>query len=306
MTASPRSAAPRGPRSDLLPRQQHGGAPQHLLMTLYADYWLSSAGWASSAALVRLLAEFGITGTSGRAALSRLSRRGMMNVHRNGRRTFYGVEGAAAATLADSVRKVLSFGVTTELWDGTWTTVAFSVPEEQREVRHQLRTRLRWLGFAPLFDGFWISPTASAGDAVHELDVLGVTSAVVLRTDGSAGGRPLTEAWDLDEVRGLYEEFIAATSPLAERVRAGAVTSAEALVARTRVMDEWRTFRWKDPGLPPALLPHDWPRDTARALFAEVYDGLGPLAEHRVRQIVLESDPDDADLVRHHTTGRMP
>ncbi|MFD9701808.1 PaaX family transcriptional regulator C-terminal domain-containing protein [Lentzea sp. NPDC059081] len=306
MTATPRSAAPRGPRSDLLPRQQHGGAPQHLLMTLYADYWLSTGGWASSAALVRLLAEFGITETSGRAALSRLSRRGMITVHRNGRRTFYGVEGAAAATLGDTVRKVLSFGVPAEPWDRTWTTVAFSIPEEQREVRHQLRTRLRWLGFAPIFDGFWISPTASGDDTVHELDTLGVTSAVVLRTGGPVGGRPLTEAWNLDEVRELYEEFADTVSPLAAQVRAGRVTAAEALVRRTEVMDEWRTFRWKDPNLPHELLPGDWPRDTARALFAEVYDGLGPLAEHRVRQIVLEHDPDDIELVRHHTTHRAP
>ncbi|WP_211269204.1 PaaX family transcriptional regulator [Saccharothrix syringae] len=306
MTATPRSAAQRGSRSDPPALRQHGGAPQHLLMTLYADYWLSTGGRASSAALVRLLAEFGISESSSRAALGRLSRRGMVTVHRNGRRTFYGVEGAAAATLGDSVRRVLSFGAVSRPWDGRWTTVAFSVPEEQREVRHRLRTRLRWLGFAPVFDGFWISPTAPADDALRELEALGVTSAAVLRTDGPVAGRPLTGAWDLDEVRGLYEGFVDTAAPLAERVRAGGVTAAEALVSRTRVMDEWRTFRWKDPDLPHELLPADWPRDTARALFAEVYDGLGPLAEHRVRQIVLELAPDDVDLVRHHTTRRMP
>ncbi|CAM3520059.1 PaaX family transcriptional regulator C-terminal domain-containing protein [Kibdelosporangium persicum] len=301
-----RPAAQRGRRSDPLPRQQHGGAPQHLLMTLYADYWLSTNGRVSSAALVRLLAEFGITEASGRAALSRLSRRGMITVHRNGRRTFYGVDGTAATTLRDAVRKVMAFGAAPQPWDGTWTTVAFSIPEEQREIRHQLRTRLRWLGFAPIFDGFWISPTALADEAVHELDELGVTSAVVMRSDGPVSGRPLTEAWDLDEVRGLYGEFIETVSPLVERVRAGAVTAAEALVARTEVMDQWRTFRWKDPDLPHELLPGDWPRDAAREKFVEVYDGLGPLAEHRVRQVVRELDPDDVDLVRHHTTHRLP
>jgi phenylacetic acid degradation operon negative regulatory protein len=302
----PRPAAQRGRRSDPLPRQQHGGAPQHLLMTLYADYWLATNGRVSSAALVRLLAEFGITEASGRAALSRLSRRGMITVHRSGRRTFYGVDGTAATTLADAVRTVMAFGVAPQPWDGTWTTVAFSIPEEQREVRHQLRTRLRRLGFAPIFDGFWISPAASADETVRELTELGVTSAVVLRTSGPVGGKSLTEAWDLDEVRGLYGEFVETVSPLVERVRAGAVTAAEALVTRTEVMDQWRTFRWRDPDLPPELLPGDWPRDAARALFVEVYDGLGPLAEHRVRQIVRELDPDDVDLVRHHTTHRLP
>ncbi|GAB3428867.1 PaaX family transcriptional regulator C-terminal domain-containing protein [Actinophytocola sediminis] len=289
-----------------MPRQQHGGAPQHLLMTLYADYWQSTKGWASSAALIRLLAEFGITEASGRAALSRLSRRGMITLHRAGRRTFYGVDGTTATALGDAVRKVLAFGADHTPWDGVWTTVAFSIPEEQREVRHQLRTRLRWLGFAPIFDGFWISPTAAGEDTVAELAELGVTSAVVLRTAGPVGGRPLTDAWDLDEVRAHYDEFVATVSPLADRVRQGAVTAAEALVARTEVMDQWRTFRWKDPALPGALLPGDWPRDLARELFAEVYDGLGPLAEHRVRQIVRELDPDDVELVRHHTTRGAP
>jgi phenylacetic acid degradation operon negative regulatory protein len=49
----PRSATPGGKRSDLLPRQQHGGAPQHLLMTLYADYWLATKGCSPSSASPR-------------------------------------------------------------------------------------------------------------------------------------------------------------------------------------------------------------------------------------------------------------
>ncbi|MGB3441920.1 MAG: SDR family oxidoreductase, partial [Actinophytocola sp.] len=42
--------------------------------------------------------------------------------------------------------------------------------------------RLRWLGFAPIFDGFWISPTAAAADTVRvgRLDAM-VTNAGVLR-----------------------------------------------------------------------------------------------------------------------------
>ena len=186
-------------------------------MTLYCDYWLPTKGWASSAALVRLLAEFGITEASSRAALSRLSRRGMITVHRNGRRTFYGVDGGAATALSDAVRKVMGFAADRAHWDGMWTTVAFSIPEDQREVRHQLRTRLRFLGFAPVFDGFWISPTASGANTVDELDELGVTSAIVLRTDGPVGGQPLTAAWDLDEMRELYATFVDTVSPVVER-----------------------------------------------------------------------------------------
>jgi phenylacetic acid degradation operon negative regulatory protein len=35
----------------------------------------------------------------------------------------------------------------------------------------------------------------------------------------------------------------------------------------------------------------------------QVYDGLGPLAELRVRQIVATWSPEIAERAKHHTTG---
>ena len=57
-----------------------------------------------------------------------------------------------------------------------------------------------------------------------------------------------------------------------------------------------------DPELPIALLPKDWPRDEARALFVDVYDGLGSLAEMRVRQILAEFSAPLSAIAAHHTT----
>ena len=37
-----------------------------------------------------------------------------------------------------------------------WTLVTFSIPEEQRTLRHHLRSTLTWAGFAPLRDGLWL------------------------------------------------------------------------------------------------------------------------------------------------------
>ena len=39
-----------------------------------------------------------------------------------------------------------------------WTLVTFSVPENQRTLRHRLRSALTWEGFAPLRDGLWLAP----------------------------------------------------------------------------------------------------------------------------------------------------
>jgi phenylacetic acid degradation operon negative regulatory protein len=85
-------------------------------------------------------------------------------------------------------------------------------------------------------------------------------------------------------------------------VRAGDVRGAEALVARTTVMDAWRRFPSLDPDLPLSLLPRRWPRRDARAVFAEIYDGLAPHAVERVRELLGAVSPQLAQLVHQHST----
>jgi phenylacetic acid degradation operon negative regulatory protein len=191
-------------------------------------------------------------------------------------------------------------------WDGRWTVGAFSLPEQSRDLRHLLRTRLRWLGFAPLYDGMWVSAHDAAAAARQVFQELGVEQSTVLRAEAVAGpgGRSPIAAWDLDELRQTYQDFVDAYAPLGERVARGQVGPTEALVVRTELMDTWRTLPSRDPELPQELLPSTWPMQGARAVFVEVYDGLGPLAEMRVRQIVGELDVNLAGLVRHHTTTR--
>ncbi|MER6813432.1 PaaX family transcriptional regulator C-terminal domain-containing protein [Spirillospora sp. NPDC000708] len=102
------------------------------------------------------------------------------------------------------------------------------------------------------------------------------------------------------------EAFIAEHEPLLHRVEHGQVGTAEALAARTDVKDAWRELVSLDPELPEGLLPAPWPGRQARGLFAGVYDGLGPLAEARVRQIIARHDPALARMTRHRTTTSAP
>jgi phenylacetic acid degradation operon negative regulatory protein len=64
----------------------------------------------------------------------------------------------------------------------------------------------------------------------------------------------------------------------------------------------WRQFPNLDPELPEDALPGGWPRRAAQAIFADVYDALGPLAEMRFQQIVAEHVPELARHARHFTT----
>jgi phenylacetic acid degradation operon negative regulatory protein len=287
-----------------LPRTQAGANPQHLLLTLLGDYWYGREAPLPSAALVRLLEEFGVTGVSARAALSRLARRNLLVLSKEGRRTSYALSPRAAAVLYEGSRHILSFGATETPWWGRWTVAVFSIPEEQRDLRHVLRTRLRWLGLASLYDGVWISPhdrVAQVSAALKELCVLNATVFVgEIGADGPPGGDPL-RAWDLDELHREYERLISDYAPLRGRCRTGQVSVAEALVARTALMDAWRNVPNLDPELPQELLPGDWPRARARATFVELYDGLAALAEARVREIVSGYQPDLTPLVRSHS-----
>jgi phenylacetic acid degradation operon negative regulatory protein len=81
-------------------------------------------------------------------------------------------------------------------------------------------------------------------------------------------------------------------------VRSREIGASEGLVARTTIMDSWRNM----PNLDPELLPADWLRQRARQLSVEIYNGLGPLAEMRIRQILTEFSPKLAKSATHHTT----
>ncbi|MDX6394890.1 MAG: phenylacetic acid degradation operon negative regulatory protein [Streptosporangiaceae bacterium] len=294
--------------SDEVPAAWPGGVaqrPPRLLLTLLGDYWWRRAEPLPSAALVGLLAEFGVSDSAARAALSRLTRNDLLVTSKSGRRTVVRLSERAARILDDGGRQIFSFGRSSQPWDGMWSLVAFSVPEQNRAARDSLRKQLRWLGFAPLYDGLWVAPRDHAVEVIGRLAELGITTATAFRASTVPGLSPdglPQRAWDLEDLRDRYDRFIAHTGILRERTLAGRVSPVAALVTRTRVMDEWRAFPELDPDLPDELLPDGWPRGSARELFTATYDLLGPLASHRVRQIIARYSPELAGHATHHSS----
>jgi phenylacetic acid degradation operon negative regulatory protein len=290
-----------------LPRSQAGGSPQHLLVTLLGDYWLMREEHLPSAALVAMIKEFGVSEVGARAALSRLGRRGVLESSKVGRRTFYGLNRDVARRVVTGASRIMSFGAN-DTWAGLWTVVTYSLPEGRRDTRHVLRSRLRWMGFAPLYDGVWVSPTADPMVASQALAELGVDTATVLSaTNGGLPGigRAPIDAWDLDELRATYEQFLNRCKQMLVLLQRGDTTTTEALRARTSLMDTYRRFPGLDPELPLELMPRNWPRSAARRQFIEVYDGLVPLAEVRVREIIAAFDPQLAALARCYTSTEI-
>lgn len=284
----------RGPRT----RQ---GSPPSLLLTLLGDYWWGQTEPLPSAALVDLLADFSVSDVAARAALSRMVKHGLLESSRNGRNTFYSMTERGQRVMREGAVRITDFGkVDGQDWDGRWSIVAFSVPEANRSAREALRTRLRWLGFAPLYDALWISPHPRHAQALAELAALGVTNAtsfVATSPETSTAALPPQAAWDLAGLAELYRAFVAEWAPTRAALGKGAITPVDALVKRTELMDAWRAFPGLDPDLPRRLLPADWPRDRARELFLETYEQLGAPASVRVRQVIAAYAPELADRV---------
>jgi phenylacetic acid degradation operon negative regulatory protein len=304
------------PEPGSLPRARQGAEPQRLLTTLLGDYWFWRQEHIPSAALVRLLEEFGISEASARAALRRLVSRGLLTSSRNGRTTAYGLPPRASDVIVAHMRRLLTFGAVTPPWDGEWTVVTFSVPEDQRDTRRTLRDGLRLLHFGMIFDAVWVSPHDRTDDVVELTRRLGVRGAVVFRArkvaDDDLDPVP-ARAFDVTALRERYLRFIDTHRPVAERLAmsgpdigpmSGPLSGpspAEALRLRTAIMTDWRVFPTLDPDLPAELLPAGWPRDEARRLCVRIYDSLGEPAERRFREILAGFDPELAGLAAHHT-----
>lgn len=291
----------RAEEGSVLPRQQTGASPQRLLTTLLGEYWLDNTAALPMSALIGLLAEFDISETSARATANRLVKRGVLAAERSGRQSYLRLSDIGREDSRQKNASIVRFGTDSQGWDGLWTVAAFSVPEQERHVRHRVRSYLRWLGFAPLFDGLWVSAHADPEAIATILRAAGVENLTVLRATEAGGDSPL-RAWDLDDVAASYRRFVADQQASTARMEAGSVSPSEALVDRTRVFDAWRVFPGLDPDLPDKLLPAEWPRARAREVFTALYDGLATLSALRFRQIVAAHDSGLAELTERRTT----
>jgi phenylacetic acid degradation operon negative regulatory protein len=262
---------------------------QRLLITLLGDYWDPERAPLPSSGLVRILEEFGIPPTNTRAALRRLTERGVLERTKEGRHTHYAPTERTARLLERGGERIFSQDEGLR-WDGTWTLIAFSLPVGDEDLRRLLRARLRWLTFWPIYDATWVTPHDRLEAAKEQLADLEITDALVLKTtdvDVLPGGRArLEEAWGLDELAEAYLGYDERFSSLWDRARRGAVDPPEALVERGQLVDSWRVLVRDDPDLPLEFLPESFPRRQARRLFLETYTALAEPARARFEELI--------------------
>lgn len=249
-------------------RRRSVGAPaaRSVLLTLLGEYVLPASGHVWQETLIGALETLDHKTPAARRALARSVSAGWLRTERHGRRSRVHLTLATADMLRSGTERIYSFGDPRE-WDERWLLVVLRVPEERREVRHQVRTRLAWAGFGSLGGGLWISPHVDREGELHDAAGDGSAAEVVtFRAEiGDVGNaaKVVAEAWDLAAVATAYRDFVARFGRLRPR-------SPEAIFrAQTQLVHEWRKFPFLDPDLPAAMLPARWPGKRAHDLFGE-------------------------------------
>lgn len=261
-------------------------------MTVYGLYARETSGWLAVSTLVRLLEGVGVEEPAVRSAISRLKRRGVLIANSRAGVAGYELSATGRSILAEGDQRI--FRRVRAGHDDGWVLAVFSVPESERRRRHQLRSRLTWLGFGTVSAGVWIAPSHLAAETRDVLARHELTEYVDLfRADHVAFGDLRAEVakwWELDGLSGMYEEFTAAFSPVLRRwQRRRIINDCEAFADYVTALTAWRRLPYLDPGLPLAVLPDRWPGARAGQLFEDLQARLADPA-HRHLGAVLRAN----------------
>jgi phenylacetic acid degradation operon negative regulatory protein len=103
-------------------------------------------------------------------ALSRLSTSHLIARRRQGRTTNYRLTEHSRRMLGEGRDRIFSFGQQTS-WDGTWTLLMHTIPEQKRALRHDLRSA-SGSSASPLHAATWVAPRDRTSDVHGLLDEL--------------------------------------------------------------------------------------------------------------------------------------
>ncbi|WP_151480311.1 PaaX family transcriptional regulator [Streptomyces albicerus] len=255
--------------------EQH--APRSLIVTFYGAYGRFVPGPVPVAELIRLLAAVGVDAPSVRSSVSRLKRRGLLVPART-------ATGAAGYVLSPEARQLLDDGdrrvyAVSPPEDDSWVLAVFSVPESERQKRHVLRSRLAGLGFGTAAPGVWLAPARLYEETRHTLERLRLDAYVELFRGEHLGFTATAEAvarwWDLAAIAKQHEAFLDRHARVLHDWEARTDTPLEeAYRDYLLALDSWRHLPYADPGLPPALLPQDWPGARSAAVFRALHERL--------------------------------
>ncbi|MER6688163.1 PaaX family transcriptional regulator [Streptomyces minutiscleroticus] len=260
--------------------------PQSLMFSFFGIYVLGRETAVYSGSIIDVFARLGVSEEAVRSTLARMTKRNLLTRYRKGRKAYFGLTPRAVQVLEDGRRRVQDTGAINRDWDGTWTLVAFTLPNDRGSARHDLRSRLAWAGFAPLQGGLWIA--AGTRDVAADLAPLELgdhLTTLQARPLGPTESADLVRrAFDVGEIAARYEAFLkrwdTSTPPAAD----------DDLACQVSLHTDWLQLVRQDPHLPAEHLPQRWPAIRAEQVFRLLDRKIAPGARASASALLEEID----------------
>lgn len=259
-------------------RPLRGGS---LLVTILGDAIVPRGGSIALASLIELARPFGLTERLVRTSIGRLANERWVSSERSGRASFYSLTDYGAARFAEATQRI--YGALPQSWDGEWTLVI--VPASLKQQRNSLREELTWLGFGQITPGVFVHPTHKEDTVRTRLVELESTGALIViqgaRIAQAADANLVSLGWDFGDLARRYRRFVTLFEPLnqAASTSRSSASGESAFSLRTLLLHEYRKIHLRDPLLPAALLPQDWPGTQAHEICRRLYAKVFPASE---------------------------
>jgi phenylacetic acid degradation operon negative regulatory protein len=240
-----------------------------IVVTVFGDAIMPRGGSVWLGTLLEFFKTLAIDGGVVRTAMSRLAADGWLERTKVGRNSFYRLTSKGRQTFDTATRHIYDPQVSD--WTGRFELLLIGSGGDRDGSREALKNA----GFGSPLPGVWIAPS---GVPVPEEAMHAIRLEVSAEDD--AGRRLLSESWPLQRTADAYLKFMKTFEPLRGAIgRRERLTDIDAFAARILLIHHYRRVVLRDPLLPAALLPKEWPGRAARALCGEIYRGLLPLSE---------------------------
>src|SRR3954452_15843322 len=240
-----------------------------LVITVFGDAIVPRGGSVWLGTLLEFFAGIDIDSGVVRTAMSRLASDGWLERSKVGRNSFYRLNNKGRQTFDTATRHIYDPPLSD--WTGRFELLLIGNGQDRDASRDALKNA----GFGSPLPGVWVAPS---GVPVPE-EASGAIRLEVSAEDDS-GRRLLSESWPLDRTADAYLKFMKTFEPLRATInRRARLSDSEAFTARILLIHYYRRVVLRDPLLPTALLPKDWPGRAARKLCGEIYRAVLPASE---------------------------
>ncbi len=267
------------------------------MFTLFGEYIQHYGNEVWIGSLIQMMSHFGISESSIRGAALRMVQQEFFEVRKIGNNSYYSLTPKGMRTMMDGFTRVYS--LKNYKWDGHWRILTYSVPEEKRELRNQIRKELSLMGFGLISHGTWASPNPVEPQVMELIKDYHLEPYVILFTSNSIVSHSheqlIERGWDFAQIAKEYDQFIETYQRIYEEFQKRAwnneLSDRECFIERTKLVHAYRSFFFIDPSFPNDLLPDHWSGTKARELFFNVHQLLAVPAI-RYFETLFEPAPD--------------